>query len=409
MKEEVDLIIENANEIVTLRGPNRPRVKDEMKNIGVIKKSSIAIKKDKIIAIGRKLPYKADMIIDASGKTITPGFIDPHTHLVFAGSREFELEMKTQGLSYKEIAKRGGILYTVEQTRKASESRLTEESIKRLRTMITHGTTTCEAKSGYGLNTETERKILTIHKKLNKKQPVEIVSTLLGAHATPPGLTTEEYTRCIINEMIPALRGLAEFCDVFCERGFFSYKQSKMILITGKKHGLKPKIHADELTDTNSAGLAAEINAVTADHLLKSNNKNLKRMAEKKIIGVLLPGTVLSLMKKDYPDAKRMINLGVPVALGTDLNPNCYTENMQLIIQLACMNMKMTPAEALCASTFNAACAIKRNNIIGSIEPGKQADILILNCPNHTYIPYHFGVNLVETVIKKGRIIHTIK
>jgi len=202
--------------------------------------------------------------------------------------------------------------------------------------------------------------------------------------------------------MLPKMKNLAKFCDVFCEKGVFTPAQSKRILEAGKKHGLTPKIHADEIVDTEGATLAAEVGAISADHLLKSNIKGLKNMAKKGVIGVMLPGTPYSLMMKDYADARKMIDLGIPVALATDLNPNCWIENMQFIIQLACLNMKMTPAEAITATTFNSACAIGLNDTIGSLEKGKQADIIILDIPNHKFLPYHYGINLVESVIKKG-------
>jgi imidazolonepropionase len=271
--------------------------------------------------------------------------------------------------------------------------------------MLLHGTTTCEAKSGYGLETKTELKILKIQNKLNKIHPVDIVSTFLGAHAIPNNINAEDYIDVIINDMMPKVKNLAKFCDVFCEEGAFTFDQSKRILKLAKKYGLLPKIHADEIINTNGAELAAEINAISADHLLMSSKRNLKKMADKKIIGVLLPGTSFSLMNKKYADARNMIELGIPIALASDLNPNCWIENMQFIIQLACFYMKMTPAEAITASTFNAACAIGKNNIIGSLEKNKLADIIILNCPNHKFIPYHIGINLVETIMKNGKII----
>ena len=205
--------------------------------------------------------------------------------------------------------------------------------------------------------------------------------------------------------MIPKVKGLAKFCDVFCEKGVFTPSQSKKILECGKKYGLIPKIHADEIVDTGGAALAAEIGAISADHLLMSNDNGLKEMAKKGVIGIMLPGTPFSLMMKDYAPARKIIDFGVPVALGTDLNPNCWIKNMQFIIQLACLNMRMNPAEAITAATFNAAYAVGLNNIVGSLEKGKQADIIILNCPNHKFLPYHYGVNLVEFVIKKGIIV----
>jgi len=402
----VDILIKNANELITIKGRNKPRIKKEISNLSIIKSGSIAIKDGNIFEIGKNLKYKAERIIDVKGKTVMPGFVDPHTHLVFAGSREFELDWKLKGLTYMEILKKGGgITYTVNETRKASDKQLITESKKRLDTMLQHGTTTCEAKSGYGLNLETELKILKTQKQLDNIHPVDIISTFLGAHAVPKELKTEEYVDIVIQNMLPKINGLAKYCDVFCEKGVFTPDQSKRILEAGKTQGLTPKIHADEIVDTGGAALAVKVGAISADHLLMSNDNGLQDMAKKGVIGVLLPGTPYSLMMKDYVDARKMIDIGIPVALATDLNPNCWIENMQFIIQLACLNMKMTPAEAITAATFNAACAIGLNNSIGSLEKGKQADIIILDIPNHKFLPYHYGTNLVDTVIKKGIIV----
>ncbi len=404
--QTADLLIKNANEIVTLKGPNKPRIKDQMQDLGIINNSDIAIKEGVVIDVGKDLKYKSKTIINAEGKTVMPGFVDPHTHVVFSGSREFELGMKLKGLSYMEILnKGGGIFYTVKKTRNATALQLKKESLVRLNTMLKYGTTTCEAKSGYGLDTKTELKILKVQEELNKYNPIDIVSTFLGAHAIPKDIKPEDYVDLVCNEMIPDVKDYAKYCDVFCEEGVFDIEQSRRILETAKKYNLIPKIHADEIVDTGGAKLAADVGAISADHLLMSSNEGLKQMAKKRIIGVLLPGTPFCLMMNKYSNARKMIELGVPIALATDLNPNCYTENMQFIIQLACLNMKMTPGEAICAATFNSACAIGLNDKIGSIETKKQADILILDCPNHKFLPYHFGVNLVETVIKKGKII----
>ena len=404
--ETVDILIKNANELITLKGQNKPRIKKDMSNLGLINKESIAIKDGKIVDIGKNLKYKSENVIDAKEKTVMPGFIDPHTHLVFAGSREFELDMKLKGLTYMDILKKGGgIVYTVNETRRATKNELIQQSKTRLDNMLIHGTTTCEGKSGYGLNTETEIKILEIQKMLNEKHPMDIVSTFLGAHAIPQNKDAEEYVNVVINEMLPKVKKLARYCDVFCEKGVFTVEHSKKILEAGKSHGLIPKIHADEIVDTGGAALAADVGAISADHLLMSNDNGLKQMAKKGVIGVMLPGTPFSLMMKKYAPARKLIDIGVPVALATDLNPNCWVENMQFIIQLACLNMNMKPAEAITAATYNAACAIGLNDTIGSLEKDKQADIIILNCPNHKFIPYHFGINLVGTVIKKGIII----
>jgi len=377
-----------------------------MRNLGIMKNGSIAIQDGRIVDVGRNLRYKAETVIDASGKLVMPGFVDPHTHVVFAGSREFELDLKLAGVPYMEILRRGGgIFYTVEKTRKASPAQLLLQSKKRLDTMLRHGTTSCEAKTGYGLDVINEIKLLKVQQKLAKTHPMDLVSTFLGAHAIPKQMKADEYIQMILEEMLPKTKGLARFCDVFCEKGVFTVPQTRKILEEAKYYGLVPKIHADEIVDTGGALLAAEVGAISADHLLKSSEAGLRAMAQKNIIGVLLPGTPFCLMMEQFAPARKIIDSGVPVALATDLNPNCWTENMQMIIQLSCLKMQMTPAEAITATTFNAACAIGLQNTIGSLETGKQADLLILDCPNHQFLPYHFGVNLVETVIKKGHVL----
>ncbi len=404
--ESVDLLITHASELLSLKGPTTPRIQNQMKNLGVIKNGSVAIKNGLVFDVGKNLRYKAETIIDASGKLVMPGFVDPHTHLVFAGSREFELDLKLAGVPYMEILKRGGgIFYTVKETRKATPVQLFQQSKKRLETMLSYGTTSCETKTGYGLDVQTELKLLKVQKKLQETQPMEIVSTFLGAHAIPSGQQSNEYLKLVIAEMLPKAEGLARFCDVFCEKGVFTIAQASKILNAGKEYGLRPKIHADEIVDTGGASLAAKVGAISADHLLQSSEAGLRAMAQQQVTGVLLPATPFCLMMQRYAPARRIIDLGVPVALATDLNPNCWTENMQFIVQLACLKMQMTPAEAITAATFNAACAIGLQQKVGSLEMGKQADVLILDCPNHQFLPYHFGVNLVDTVIKKGKIL----
>lgn len=403
--KSVDIFIKNANEILSLKGPNKPRIKSEMSDLGIIKRGDIAIENGKIVDIGLNLNYGAEFVINAKGKTVLPGFVDPHTHLVFAGSREFELDWKLDGQSYMDIKKKGGgIGYTVGLTRKASVNTLFLQARKRLDRMLSYGTTTCEAKSGYGLDKDSEIKILEVTKKLNKKHPVDIVSTFLGAHDIPEGFSGIEYTKIVTDEMLPKVRNLATFCDVFCEKGVFTPDQARLILEEGKRNGLIPKIHADEITDTDSASIAADVGAISADHLLRISDKGIKKMAKKGIIGVLLPGTPFALMMEDYAPARKLINAGVPIALATDLNPNCWLENMQFIVQLGCYKMKMKPAEAIVASTFNSACSIGVNDKVGSIEIGKEADIILLDCPNHLFLTYNIGVNLVDTVIKSGVI-----
>jgi imidazolonepropionase len=404
--KSVDLFITHAQELMTLKGPKKPRVREQMRRLGILKDASIAIQDGLIVDVGRNLRYNAETVIDASGKVVMPGFVDPHTHVVFAGSREFELDLKLAGVPYLEILRHGGgISYTVEQTRKASVDQLVVQSKKRLDTMLRHGTTTCEAKTGYGLDVKNELKLLKVQKKLSETHPMGLVSTFLGAHAIPKEMKVTDYIRTLIQEMLPKTKGLAVFCDVFCEKGVFSVSQARQILRAGKQVGLRPKIHADELVDTGGALLAAEVGAQSADHLLHSSQEGFRALAQQSVVGVLLPGTPFCLMMQQYAPARTMIHHGVPVALATDLNPNCWTENMQMIIQLACLKMQMTPAEAITAATYNAACAIGLQHTIGSLENGKQADILILDCPNHQFLPYHFGVNLVDTVVKKGVIL----
>ena len=274
--KSVDILIKNANELLTLQGEKTPRKKKEMNDLQIIKNGNIAIKDGKIVDIGKNLKYDAKNIIDASGKTVLPGFIDPHTHLVFAGSREFELDWKLNGLSYMDIKKKGGgISFTVNHTRKASFDELYNQSKVRLDTMFQHGTTTCEAKSGYGLDIETEMRILDVQNKLNMNHTVDIISTFLGAYAVPENQKVKKYVDIVIDEMLPLVKHKAVFCDVFCEKGFFSYEQSKQILDAGKKHGLIPKVHAYELNDMDGGVLAAEVDAISAEHLLKINKKGI--------------------------------------------------------------------------------------------------------------------------------------
>ena len=415
---QVDLIIIHANELVTMDTAfGVPRVGKDMKNLAIIPDGAVAILRNSIIFIGTTQelianfpPNEETIIIDATNKLVTPGFIDPHTHIIFDGYRENELEMKLAGMTYLEILESGGgILKTVKATRKAPLTQLIKNGKTILNRMMEYGTTTIETKSGYGLDTESEIKSLLAVKELNLEHPIDIVSTFLGAHAVPPEYKgkTDEYVELIVSKMIPKIvkEELAEFCDVFCEKGIFSTEQTKKILLTAIKYGMKPQIHIDEIVDTNGALLAAELNAVQVGHMLKSNDKGLKALKETITIATLLPGTPFCLMLKEYAPARKMIEMGIPVALATDFNPNCWTESMQMIIALACYHMKMSPAEALSAATINAACAIGRQEEIGSLEVGKKADIIVFDVPNHNFLPYQFGVNLVSKVIKSGKVV----
>jgi imidazolonepropionase len=418
MKEKIDLLIKNASELITIDGDNkRPRVKSEMADLGIINGGCVGVSGKKICAVGRMDEINDNFeissettIIDAKGKTVMPGFVDPHTHLIFSGFRENELNLKLEGKTYLEILKEGGgILKTVSETRKATSQDLFSSAYKRLNNMLKLGTTTLEAKSGYGLDTDTEIKSLEVIKSLQEEHVVDLVPTFLGAHAIPLEYKddTEGYVEVVVDEMLPkvAEKNLAEYCDVFCEEGVFSVKQSKRILDKGKGLGLRPKIHADEIVPLGGANLAAEVNAISASHLVQSSDEDIKSMADSGVIGVLVPATPFALMETQYPKARQMINSGLPLALATDLNPNCFCESMQFIIALACYNMGMLPSEAIVASTINAAFAINKAGSVGSLEIGKCADIIILDCPNHMHIPYRFGGNLVETVIKDGNVV----
>lgn len=416
--DEPDLAIVHANQLVTMDSKfGVPRIGEKMGELAIILDGAVAVKDDKIIFVGTtedlmsKFTY--DQIknkIDATNKLVTTGFIDPHTHIIFDGSRESELSLKLAGKTYLEILEAGGgILKTVRETRRASLEKLVENGKKILDRMMNYGTTTVETKSGYGLSLDSEIKSLKAANILNKEHPLDVVSTFLGAHAMPPEYKgrTDDYVNLIISEMIPkiASEGLAEFCDVFCEEGIFSTEQTQKIINAAKRFGLKPQIHIDEIVDTNGALLAAKLNAVQAGHLLKSNDEGLKAMAKAGVIATLLPGTPFCLMLKDYAPARKMIEFGIPVALATDLNPNCWTESMQMIIVLACYNMKLSPAEALTATTINAACALQRQDKVGSIEVGKKADLVMFNVPNYQFLAYQFGINLVSIVIKNGKIV----
>ncbi len=414
-KEEADLLIENAGELLTIKGgTEKPFLGERMRDLGIIRDGGVAIRNGRVAAVGKtekiKAEFESSEIIDARKRVVMPGFVDPHTHLVFAGSREEEFEMRIEGASYMEILQQGGgILKTVRETRRAGREELLEGCRRALDVMLEHGTTTVEAKSGYGLTTKDEVKCLEVLKLVNTEHPVEIVSTFMGAHAVPIEYKNDAdgYVQLITEKMIPTVADfrLAEFCDIFCEKGVFTIEQSRRILSQGKEHGLKAKLHADEMTRLGGAELAAEIQAVSAEHLLFASNDGMKAMAERGVVAVLLPGASFTLMVQRYADARRMVELGLPVALGTDYNPSCWVESQQMIIALACRQMRMTPAEAIVAATINAAHAINRALEIGSLEPGKRADVIVLNASNHRFLGYRFGGNLVDKVVKDGRLV----
>ena len=356
----------------------------------------------------------ADEVIDARGKTIVPGFVDAHTHLVHGGSRENELAMKLSGKSYMEIHEAGGgILSTVRSTRALSEKELTEKALRSLRVMLQHGTTTVEAKSGYGLDLETELKCLKVAKKLNELQPIQIISTYMGAHATPPEFgDTDEYLDFVIERVLPEIKaqGIAEFVDAFCEKGIFSVEQTRRVLSEAKKLGFKLKVHADEIESFGGAELAAELGAISAEHLMASSEQGIEALAKSGIVAVVLPATSFFLMAPQYAPAKKMIESGVCVAIATDYNPGSSpTENIQQAMWNACFKMKLSPEQIFRGVTINAAKAICRERIVGSLEKGKQADLLVLNAPSLEYALYHFGVNSVRQVWKQGKKVHEVR
>ena len=349
--------------------------------------------------------------IDGAGCWALPGFVDPHTHPVFFKTREGEFSLRVMGKSYEEIAAAGGgIRNSVRVFRQASFDELSELTYQRIRRFLEFGTTTIEAKSGYGLSLEDELKSLRILKKVAELLPITIVPTFLGAHEVPDEYQRdrEKYVDLIINEMIPrvAEEKLAEFCDVFCEKDVFTVAQSERILLAAKDHGLQPKLHADELFYTGGAELAAKVGAISADHLLKISAEGIRSMADAGVVPVLLPGTTFFLGKSGYAPARQMIDAGMPVAIATDFNPgSSMTQNMQLMLTLSALYLKMTSAEVITAATRNAARAIAREDRVGTLETGKDADIVLLDIPGHEYLPYHYGVNHVRKVIRHGRVV----
>ncbi|MGZ0050359.1 imidazolonepropionase [Brevibacillus gelatini] len=411
--------IRHASQLVTLAGgSSAPVTGARMNELSIIENGSVWLENgviervgtdDELASLYRERAHEA-VIIDAAGKLVTPGLIDPHTHLVHAGSRQNEFNMRLNGATYMEIMNSGGGIHaTTAATRQATHEQLYAESKRRLDQFLLHGVTTVEAKSGYGLTLEDELKQLEVAKKLDEEHPVDLVSTFMGAHAVPREYkdAPDAFVDLVIEQMIPevARRKLAVFNDVFCERGVFTPEQSRRILEAGMRHGLLPKIHADEIEPYEGAELAASLGAVSADHLLRASDRGIELMAEAGVIAVLLPGTAFFLMAESA-NGRKMIDRGVAVALSTDCNPGSSpTVSLPLIMNLGCLKMGMTPAEVLTAATINAAHAIRRAYEIGSIEVGKKADITIFDVPDFMTLQYRYGVNHVDTVIKKGTVV----
>jgi len=415
----VNLIIKNARQLLTLRSmQKRPRTKDGMEELGIIEDGAVAISGDKIVGVGKIEDVLGEIkitgetkVVDAKEKVVLPGFVDCHTHPVFAGTREDEFEMRIKGKTYQEIAAAGGgIKSSVKNLRSKSKEELIQLALPRLDRMLSHGTTTIEAKSGYGLSLEDEIKMLEVIKELSKIHPIDLIPTFLGAHEIPQEYKNnrKEYIKLITEKMIPEVskRKLAVFCDIFCEKGVFDIEESREILKAAKDHGFGLKLHADQLSALGGSKLAAELGAISADHLEFIDDDGIKMMKESGVIGVLLPGACFGLGITEYPPARKMIERGLPVALATDFNPgSSMTESVPMILSLACLMMRMTPAEAIVASTINSAYAVDKANETGSTEVGKKADLVIWNVQSYKEIPYHYGVNLVDQVVKDGKAI----
>ena len=406
-------ILVHASELVTCSGDQAKQGRD-MQNLWVIPDGAVVMENGMIVDVGPTdlllSKHQDAERIDCSGKAVLPGFVDSHTHLVFGGYRPDEFSWRLQGVSYMDIMQRGGgINSTTQATRKASSEELKELGKKRLASMLSFGVTTVEGKSGYGLDLDTEKKQLSVMQELRKEQPVDIVSTFMGAHSVPEEYKgrPDAYIDFIIKEVLPIIAKdqLADYCDVFCEANVFSVEQSKRLLLAAKEYGLKPKIHADEIIPIGGTELAASIGATSADHLLHASDEGIALLAEKRVVATLLPSTAFSL-KEPYAKARNMIDRGCAVALASDFNPgSCFTNSIPLLFALATIYMDMTIEEAVTAMTINGAAALDRADRIGSIDIGKQADLIVLEFPSYQFLHYHIGVNIVEKVIKSGELV----
>jgi imidazolonepropionase len=414
------LLIVGASQILTLRGRG-PRRGKALSNLGVINDGALLIRGGRIVAVGVRarveaLPEaKAADNLYVGGRVVLPGFVDSHTHLVHAASRAEEYELKIAGASYEEIARKGGgILNSVKTLRAATSEALKKRALSALREFAANGTTTLEAKSGYGLDVTSELKILNLHQELLREQPLEIVSTFLGAHVVPteyrgtPG-GPQRYVSMLIHRLIPevAERKLAEFCDVFCDRGAFSRAQSEQVLEAGERHGLVPRIHAEQLTRTGAAQLGMQLGAASCDHLEQVNHADIRALGKSRTVATLMPGCDFHLGLKQYAPARSLIDAGAIVSLATDYNPGTSpTLSMPMILSLACTQLRMTPAEAITAATINGAYALRRDKDIGSLEVSKRGDVAIFDVEDYREIPYYFGVNKCWMTIKNGEIVH---
>jgi len=412
-----NLLILGASQLLTLGGP-APRRGQALSSLGIIKDGALLLREGLIAAVGTRAEIEARPEsrgaekLDLGGGVVLPGFVDSHTHLIHAASRAEEYELRIAGTSYEEIARKGGgILNSVERLRRASPEALRSRAAGALSEFAAYGTTTLEAKSGYGLEAPSELKILTLHRELNREQPLEIVSTFLGAHAVPaeyrgkPGRYLQLLTETLIPEV--SRLGLAEFCDVFCDRGAFTREQSKIILDAGKAHCLVPRVHAEQLTHSGATQLGIQMGAASCDHLEQANKADIRALAKSNTVATLLPGCDFHLGLANYAPARALIDAGAIVALATDYNPGTSpTLSMPMILSLACSQLRMSPAEAIAAATVNGAYALRRDRRVGTLEVGKQADFAVFDVDDYREIPYYFGVNTCRITIKKGQVIY---
>ncbi|MGD0403251.1 MAG: imidazolonepropionase [Candidatus Acidiferrales bacterium] len=412
-----DWLITGCSQLLTLRGPV-PRRGRALAELEIIRDGAILTHDDRIAAIGsrrriERLPKarRAEKL-DLGGRVVLPGFVDSHTHLIFPASRAAEYEQRNSGATYEEIARSGGgIRSSVKGLRAASASTLKTRALKNLREFAAHGTTTIEAKSGYGLDWKSELKILEILYNLNQEHPLDIRATFLGAHVVPPEFRRrpDAYVDLLVRRWIPtvATAGLAEFCDVYCDRGAFAVAQARRILMAGRACGLVPRIHAEQLAHTGAARLAIELQAASADHLEKIDRNDIRALGLSNVVCTLLPGCCFHLGLKDYAPARKLIEAGAAVGVATDFNPGTSpTLSMPMILSLACTQMRMTPAEAIAAATINPAYSLRLHDRVGSLEVGKYADLAAFDVADYREIPYYFGVNLCSFTMKRGAILH---
>jgi imidazolonepropionase len=421
---QVDLLIAHAEQVITCASEHGPKRAEAMTDVGLIPDGAVAVADSTIVAVGPtsevEAEYQARQSLDANGKVVCPGFVDPHTHVVYDGDRLAEFEMRLKGASYMEImAAGGGIVSTTREVRQASVAQLVAATRPRLDAMLKLGTTTVEVKTGYGLETQSELTMLKAIEALDQEHPADLVPTFLGAHAIPPEYQGrgDAYTELVIQEMLPrvaswyntssfAKRHWPCFIDVFCERGAFDLEQSRRVLQAGQALGLGVKIHVDEFTSLGGVQLAVELQATSTDHLDVTVTEDRKLLAQADTVGVVLPAVNVNLGSCHFADARALIDAGVALALATDMNPgSAPCPSMPLVMALACRYQNLLPAEAMHASTINAAHAVGLGNRLGSLEVGKQADLLIVNAPDYRHLAYQFGDNLVEHVIKRGRVV----